>query len=102
MSLLFRNSVTVAAMLVAVPAYAASVLRVCADPDNLPLSSQKVDGLENDLAKLLAGDLGMSVQFVWWAQKKDFIDKSLNAGACDALMGIPASMDSLGVTRPYY
>jgi mxaJ protein len=102
MSSLFRNGVAVAAMLVAVPAYAASVLRVCADPDNLPFSSQKVDGLENGLAKLLADDLGMSVQFVWWAQKKNFIDKSLNAGACDALMGVPAAMNSIGVTRPYY
>jgi len=108
MSSLFRNSVAVAAILVAVPAYGASVLRVCADPDNLPFSSQKEDGLENGVAKLLADDLGMSVQFVWWAQKKNFIDKSLNAGACDALMGVPAAMgvpeakDSLGVTRPYY
>jgi quinoprotein dehydrogenase-associated probable ABC transporter substrate-binding protein len=106
MSSLFRSVSIIAAIFApictTVPAYAASMLRVCADPDNLPFSSQRTEGLENRLAKLLAGDLGMTVQFVWWEQKKNFIDKSLNAGACDALMGVPAAMDSIGVTRPYY
>lgn len=81
---------------------AASVLRVCADPNNMPYSNQKEEGMENHLAKLLANDLGMQVQFIWWAQSRNFIDKSINAGVCDALMGVPATIPDLAVTRPYY
>jgi quinoprotein dehydrogenase-associated probable ABC transporter substrate-binding protein len=81
---------------------AAPILRVCADPNNLPFSSQKEKGLENRLAELLASDIGMKVEYVWWEQRQNFIDKSLNAGACDAIMGVPAALDDIAVTRPYY
>jgi mxaJ protein len=81
---------------------AAPVLRVCADPNNLPFSSRNEKGLENRLAEVLAGDLGMKVEYVWWEQRKNFLDKSLNAGACDAIMGVPATVDDVAVTRPYY
>lgn len=33
------------------------VLRVCADPNNLPLSNDKGEGYENKIAELLAKDL---------------------------------------------
>ena len=44
----------------------------------------------------------MKVEYVWWEQRKNFIEKSLNAGACDAIMGVPATLDSVAVTQPYY
>jgi mxaJ protein len=81
---------------------AAPVLRVCADPNNLPYSNRAQQGLENRLAGILAADLGMKVQYVWWEQKKNFIEKSLNAGACDAILGVPANLDSVAATQPYY
>ena len=34
------------------------VLRVCADPDNLPLSNERGEGYENRIAAKLAHDLG--------------------------------------------
>src|SRR5262245_20999771 len=34
-----------------------AVLRVCADPSNLPLSNQKGEGYENKIAEALARDL---------------------------------------------
>ena len=35
-----------------------NVLRVCADPNNMPLSSRQGEGYENRIADLLARDLG--------------------------------------------
>lgn len=35
----------------------ASVLRVCADPNNLPFSNEAGEGFENALAELVAADL---------------------------------------------
>ena len=34
------------------------VLRVCADPDNLPFSNDKLEGFENKIAELVTQDLG--------------------------------------------
>jgi len=38
------------------------VLKVCADPSNLPLSNDKGEGYENKIAEALARDLKMKVQ----------------------------------------
>jgi mxaJ protein len=77
-------------------------LRVCADPNNLPFSNQKREGFENKLAELIAADLGASVEYTWWAQRRGFIRNTLNEGACDVVMGVPASFELAAVTRPYY
>jgi mxaJ protein len=37
---------------------AENVLRVCVDPNNLPFSNQRQQGLENKLAELVAGQMG--------------------------------------------
>ena len=39
------------------------VLRVCADPNSMPLSNIKREGFENQLAQLFANDLGWKVSF---------------------------------------
>jgi hypothetical protein len=44
-------------------------LRVCADPNNLPFSNQQLEGFENRIAELLAGELHATVQYTWWAQR---------------------------------
>jgi mxaJ protein len=84
------------------PLCAAPVLRVCADPNNLPFSSRDEKGLENRLAEVLARDLGMKLEYVWWAERKNFIEQSLNAAVCDAVMGVPAALGSVAVTARYY
>src|SRR5690606_33616764 len=71
------------------------VLRVCADPNNLPFSNDRLEGLENRLASLIADDLGRALEWVWWAQRRGFLRNTLNAGACDVVMGVPASMEML-------
>ena len=77
-------------------------LRVCADPNNLPFSNQKEQGFENRLARMLARDLGTNVEYTWWAQRRGFLRNTLNAGICDLVMGVPARMDPLTTTAPYY
>jgi mxaJ protein len=79
-----------------------AVLRVCADPNNLPFSNQRREGLENRLADLVARELHTQVIYVWWAQRRGFLRNTLDAGHCDVVMGVPEDMPSLLTTRPYY
>ena len=77
-------------------------LRVCADPNNLPFSNQGREGFENRLADLIAGELGDTVRYTWQAQRRGFLRNTLNAQACDVVMGMPQGSDRVLTTRPYY
>jgi len=77
-------------------------LRVCADPNNLPFSNARGEGFENRLAELLARELGARLEYTWWAQRRGFLRNTLEAGACDVLLGVPVGFDPVLVTRPYY
>jgi mxaJ protein len=77
-------------------------LRVCADPNNLPFSNQRLQGLENRLADLVAKELKTSVRYVWWAQRRGFIRNTLAAGQCDVVMGVPSGLPAVLTTQPYY
>jgi len=78
------------------------VLRVCADPNNLPFSNADGQGLENRIAELVARDLGAEVRYTWWAQHRGFFRNTLNAGLCDLVPGMPSSLERAWATRPYY
>ena len=77
-------------------------LRVCSDPNNLPFSNQRGEGFENQLAQLIARDLGMRVEYFWWAQRRGFVRNSLKAEKCDVIVGVPSSFELALTTRPYY
>jgi mxaJ protein len=77
------------------------LLRVCADPDNMPFSNRQAQGFENKVAELLAAKLGAKLEYAWWAERKSFAS-SLEQGRCDLVMGIPSSISSVATTRPYY
>jgi mxaJ protein len=76
--------------------------RVCADPNNLPFSNDRNGGFENKLAELFAKEMGQPVSYTWWAQRRGFIRNTLKAGDCDVIMGVPARLDMVETTRPYY
>ncbi|GEM_PF-296766 len=86
----------------------ASVLRVCANPDNLPLSQEArpPKGLYVDIAHALGKKLGMDVEYVWVG---DYSEKSVKFAferdLCDVYPGLPLLGrwdDSLvRLTRPY-
>ena len=77
-------------------------LRICADPNNLPFSDEHGAGFENQLAELVGHELGRRIVYTWWAQRRGFIRNTLNAGECDAVMGVPTRFDLVATTRPYY
>ncbi|HVX38708.1 MAG TPA: substrate-binding domain-containing protein [Gemmatimonadaceae bacterium] len=79
-----------------------AALRVCADPNNLPFSNAAGAGFENKIAQLVGQELGRPVRYTWWAQRRGFVRNTLNAGACDLVVGIVSGMELLATTRPYY
>jgi quinoprotein dehydrogenase-associated probable ABC transporter substrate-binding protein len=80
--------------------------RVCADPENLPFSNQKMEGFENKIAELFAQEFGASLKYVWWGQRRGFIRNTMNAtleeARCDVVIGVPARYDLVATTKPYY
>jgi quinoprotein dehydrogenase-associated probable ABC transporter substrate-binding protein len=78
------------------------LLRVCADPNNLPFSNRAGEGLENRLATLIAHDIGARVVYTWWPQRRGWVRHTINAGICDVALGVPAGYEPLLTTRPYY
>lgn len=79
-----------------------ATLRVCADPNNLPFSNQQGQGFENKLAELVAANMNVKLEYTWWSERKSFAKKSLDADACDAVMGIATGMEDVLSTQPYY
>jgi mxaJ protein len=97
--------VVVAASIVPLLGAAASEtvdLRVCADPNNLPFSNDRGEGIENKIAELIAKRLHARLSYVWWAQRRGFIRKTLNDGLCDLVTGTTNGIAMLRTTRPYY
>jgi quinoprotein dehydrogenase-associated probable ABC transporter substrate-binding protein len=94
----------VAALAVVSAAQPASAeeLRVCADPNNLPFSDAQQSGFENKLAAFVAAELGKTVTYTWWAQRRGFIRNTLKAQQCDLIIGVPVGYDPVETTRPYY
>ena len=80
----------------------AKVLRVCADPNNMPFSTEKGEGFENKLAELLAAKFGKGLSYSWYTHATGFVRNTLAAHKCDVIMGIPQGDDIVQVTNPYY
>lgn len=78
------------------------VLRVCADPNNLPLSNDKGEGFENKLAELFAAKLGKSLAYTYYPQATGFVRMTLGSYRCDVIMGFPQGDDLVESTNPYY
>lgn len=78
------------------------VLRVCADPRNLPFSNEKGEGFENKLAELLAGKLQKKLDYMYFPQATGFVKMTLGAHRCDVIMGFPQGDDLVQGTNPYY
>lgn len=77
-------------------------LRVCADPNNMPFSNAGGEGFENKIAGIVARELGATLSYTWWAQRRGFIRNTLKAGLCDLVPGTPANLEMLRTTAPYY
>ena len=78
-----------------------NVLRVCADPRNLPLSNDKGEGFENKIAELLAARLQKRLAYTFFPQATGFFRMTLGAHRCDVVMGYPQGDDLVQGTNPY-
>jgi mxaJ protein len=79
------------------------VLRVCADPSNMPFSNQAGEGFENKLAEMVAAKLGRkSMRYVWYPMATGFVRNTLGANRCDIIMGFAQGDDLVQNTNPYY
>jgi len=78
------------------------VLRVCADPRNLPFSNDKGEGFENKLGEFFAEKLQKKLDFVYFPQATGFVRMTLGAHRCDVIMGFPQGDDVAQGTNPYY
>ena len=90
------------------PGDEADVLRVCADPDNLPLSNARGEGYENRIAAKLADDLGKSVEYTFFPQRMGFVrntlrqrDETTQKYKCDLIVGVPKGYELTATTQPY-
>src|SRR5919112_3870155 len=78
------------------------VLRVCADPDNMPLSNQKGEVFEQKIAEVIAKDWNSKVEYAWWPVRRGYFSRALNGRYCDVAIEAPAGLDMAGVTKPYF
>ncbi|MDX2290190.1 MAG: substrate-binding domain-containing protein [Hyphomicrobiaceae bacterium] len=81
------------------------VLRVCADPSNIPFSNrdEAKPGFENKLADIVAQELGnIPVEYTWFPQATGFIRRTLFAKACDIVMGYAQGDELVLNTNHYY
>jgi len=94
--------IALAALLLSVAPADHRVLKVCADPNNLPFSDAREEGFENRIVRIVADELHADVHYVWHAQRRGNVRETLNAGECDVIPGVASSLDMLATTRPYY
>jgi quinoprotein dehydrogenase-associated probable ABC transporter substrate-binding protein len=78
------------------------VLRVAADPNNLPFSNERGEGFENRLVELIARELGARIEYTWRAQRRGFFRETMKEGNCDLVAGVPRGFDPVLTTAPYY
>lgn len=90
------------------PPPARKALKVCADPQYMPFSSQEGKGYENRLAQLVADELQLPLEYTWFPQRLGFIRNTLKKETpdadgflCDLVMGLPTGYELTATTDPY-
>jgi quinoprotein dehydrogenase-associated probable ABC transporter substrate-binding protein len=84
-------------------------LRVCQDPNNLPFSNTKGEGIENRIAEVFGKALNLPVTYYSFPQRLAFIRNTLRYKLpgqdypCDIVIGVPVGFEEgVSVTKPYY
>jgi quinoprotein dehydrogenase-associated probable ABC transporter substrate-binding protein len=79
------------------------VLRVCADPSNMPFSDKSGQGFENKIAELVAQNTGRkSVAYTWFPAVIGFVRNTLTAHRCDVIIGYAQGDEVVQNTNAYY
>lgn len=90
------------------PAAVGGKFKVCADPLNPPYSTREQTGYENEIAQLLAKQLGQELEYTWLPDRIGFVRNTLKAEndngqgyKCDVIIGRPLGDDLVATTNPY-
>jgi len=101
-----KKLLVLSSLLLAAVSLGGPQFRVCADPENLPFSNRKLEGFENKIADLMAKEMGASLSYIWWGQRRGFIRNTMFATLkeqrCDIVIGVPEGYDLVRTTKPYY
>jgi quinoprotein dehydrogenase-associated probable ABC transporter substrate-binding protein len=88
---------------------ARKALRVCQDPNNMPFSNLKGEGIENKLAELFGTAMGLPVTYFSFPQRLAFVRNTLRYKLpgedfpCDIIMSMPVGGGGgAQVTKPLY
>ncbi len=81
-----------------------TLLRVCADPGNMPFSDMKAEGFENKIAEVLAQSMGAHVTYAWRPTFERGLTRQpmSDLNLCDVMVGIPTDYEALLTTTPLY
>jgi quinoprotein dehydrogenase-associated probable ABC transporter substrate-binding protein len=84
-------------------------LKVCDDPNNLPFSNDRGEGFENKIAKILARNLGLSLEVFYYPQRINIVRNTIryklpneSEYRCDLLTGVPSEFTAVATTQPYF
>jgi quinoprotein dehydrogenase-associated probable ABC transporter substrate-binding protein len=78
------------------------VLRVCATPENLPYSNEKLEGFENKIAQIVADELKLPIEYTWFPQAPGMVRRTLAAKRCDVMMQTVQADEYTLNTNHYY
>ncbi len=78
------------------------VIVACADSGNLPFSNDRLEGFENRIAALIAHELDASLRYRWNVSWSGASVRDLRKGHCDLLLEVPATLQGVSTTRPYF
>ena len=84
-------------------------LKICADPNAMPMSNEAKEGYENKIADLFAKDLGLPVEYTFFPQRLGFYRNTLKNNdtddgsyKCDLVISAPENLDFASATKPYF
>lgn len=75
----------------------------CADPGNMPLSNDKLEGFQNKIAKIVGEKMGTDISFFW----RPYLERGLTRDTfdnneCQVLLDLPADYSGILTTTPIY
>lgn len=87
--------------LLTLPVMAANALNICAGKSELPFSNDQKEGFENKIAAVIGKAMQVPVNYFWWTNPLT-LQKDMESGKCDVLIGTDPNDPRVLVTKPYY
>lgn len=80
-----------------------TLLRVCADPGNMPISNDKGEGFSNKIANIIAEGMGKSVSYFYRPYlNRGLTRQTFDNNECDILMDMTPEDERMMTTIPLY